>query len=683
LGPWHRVSCPSADWSYTNYHSLNLFTASSVGSGTVLLYPNVPGGQAHEGYATGTYALSGAFTFDLSLNPRYRPEHAGDEYRAGTIFHMSSSYALSLVSGSARDENGLVSGFRLQLQLGRSADVPPSSAVSGLAPSDLVFLSDDNSLVHNAWHRCVVRWGTQDMNDGSGSFVVDGVVRGTFVVPSGTIMPVASSGTNGPALLAVGNFLESSNSGSSRHIDVFGPSNSSAFGVVQLSSVDAPGFGTLTHQLNAEAHDLSIWRRYRTDVELAETGSAAPSVLDDVAFYMPPFFRQHSPIRRSLGGAGGIMVSPLASYDGTTEDPANVLMALSCEGHSINVENFLHDLASDVDPLVPGVVLTGSLDVADASSAMDALYANPQCCARNLLIVPCDDGAWVPCFDLIGSCLTGSRHADAAGRSDPSLVSLVGTVSTSSLLFGSVPDEATGSQESLAASLLGVTPDDWQAQPGPALAARFVAINAAIDAGSYIPSMHRDVPTFGYQRSRDDSTAAVTMFDVSNLYYGTRILPGTLVLSDPALTGSSGRMGVTLRDDGFGGLFRADSSTAWATWNSVGTVFYEEGLVVVRSPHLALFGKDGFEVSFRGERKVHVMRIDAVAPANQLNSSSNPAYRALPPSNRANEPDAGFVYVTGINFHDENLNVVARTQLAQPIMKRFGDRIAFSVKLDW
>jgi hypothetical protein len=64
---------------------------------------------------------------------------------------MSSSYALSLVSGSARDHNGRVAAFRLQLQLSHSADVAPSRAVPGTAPHDLVFLSDDNSLAFNRW----------------------------------------------------------------------------------------------------------------------------------------------------------------------------------------------------------------------------------------------------------------------------------------------------------------------------------------------------------------------------------------------------------------------------------------------------------------------------------------------------------------------------------------------------
>ena len=80
---------------------------------------------------------------------------------------------------------------------------------------------------------------------------------------------------------------------------------------------------------------------------------------------------------------------------------------------------------------------------------------------------------------------------------------------------------------------------------------------------------------------------------------------------------------------------------------------------------------------------MHVMRLDVIAPSNQLISSSNPSFRNVPATNNPNEYDSNFVYITGINFHDDNLNVVMKTQLAQPIVKRHSDKIAFKVKYDW
>jgi hypothetical protein len=155
------------------------------------MYPNIdgPASQAHAGYVSGTYSLSGAFSFDFYINPKYRPDSVDGNFKAGTIFHLSSSYALSLVSGSAKDENGRTIGYRLKLQLSHSADVAPSTAAAGTYPNDLIFLSDDNSLMWNRWHHVVVRWGTNLVNNGTGSFNIDAVDRGYFVVPSGTITP--------------------------------------------------------------------------------------------------------------------------------------------------------------------------------------------------------------------------------------------------------------------------------------------------------------------------------------------------------------------------------------------------------------------------------------------------------------------------------------------------------------
>lgn len=160
LMEYYRTSYPTAGWSYTNYNSLNFFKSNSVPTSSVLLYPSIENNNIpkHVGHVSGTYALSGGFSFDFYVNPRYKVDKNDSPYfKAGTIFHMSSSYCLSLVTGSRKDENGFPASFRLQLQLSHSADITPSNAVTGQYPNDLIFLSDDNSLDWNTWNRVVVR----------------------------------------------------------------------------------------------------------------------------------------------------------------------------------------------------------------------------------------------------------------------------------------------------------------------------------------------------------------------------------------------------------------------------------------------------------------------------------------------------------------------------------------------
>jgi len=186
-----------------------------------------------------------------------------------------------------------------------------------------------------------------------------------------------------------------------------------------------------------------------------------------------------------------------------------------------------------------------------------------------------------------------------------------------------------------------------------------------------------------FQRTRDDTSNEICVFDISNLFYGSRIKPNTFSITDPSISGSFGKLGITLRDDGYGNIYRADANTEHAKWNSVGNIFYNEGIVLVKTPNIPFFGKDKFETTFRGEHEVHVLKTDIVAPAGMINSSSNINYKLLSSSIDANEANESFVAITGINFHDDNLNVIMRTKFAQPVIKRNSDKILFRTKLDF
>ena len=206
------------------------------------------------------------------------------------------------------------------------------------------------------------------------------------------------------------------------------------------------------------------------------------------------------------------------------------------------------------------------------------------------------------------------------------------------------------------------------------------------DEGSYGPGVQRDMPLTIFQRTKDSSSNQVTFFDISNLYFGSRILPGSFEISDLSMTGSSGQVSVTLKDDGQGNIYRADSFTPHCVWNSVGNIFYNEGIVLIKSPHLYFFGKDAYEMSFSGEYRLHTSKYEILAPRGMLNSSSNPSFSRVENSISAsidpNEKDK-FVYISSLNLHDENLNVVAKAVLAQPVIKRENEKILFKVAFDF
>ena len=693
----HRVSYPSAHWAYTNYNCLSFYTSSTVPTSSVLLYPNVGGGPVHTGYVSGVYSLSGAFSFDFYLNPRFRSPIESVAFHAGTIFHLSSCYALSLVSGSRKDENGLVSGFRIKLQLSHSADQLPSVSTPGNKPNDLTFLSDDNALSYNHWHHVIVRWGTSVVNDGTGSFNIDGNDRGTFVVPSGTVSPatfVAASGS-GPDVLCVGNFFEGRNFSTGSLARFFAADPAQRDGLEELepeTGIESPNeFAAVygfRHPLNADVHDLSIKRYYMSNTDIATSASVGPKTIDSgsVAFYLPPFFVSTSSLRRAVAGYGGVPQTPFFAIDGTTDDPFNVAMSFGVNGHYINIENFLRDFANDTVPRTHHMTATLLDETAASTTANEFLYGQAYVRRRNTLIMPCDDGLFVPSFQLLVSESARQSYVDDLGVKEMSFVHLDDLVLTASLLLGSTYDldeDATDAHASdFLNELVGFTPENPGTAAGTAVLNHSRSVANSLNAGSFDAGVQMGAPLTIFQRTRDPSSNQITFFDISNIFYGKRIKPGSVVLRDSSLSGSGGVLDITLRDDGRGTMYRADCLTSASTWNSCGTCYYDEGLIVLKSPHLFFFGKEQYELSFRGEQGVHVLRVEAIAPANQLNSSSSPNFVRLSPSGRLLDDDE-HVVISQILYMDENYNVVMRSQLAQPLVKRTNERFLFRSKIDF
>ena len=182
--------------------------------------------------------------------------------------------------------------------------------------------------------------------------------------------------------------------------------------------------------------------------------------------------------------------------------------------------------------------------------------------------------------------------------------------------------------------------------------------------------------------TQDASSNEVVFFDISNLYYGNAIKPGSFEIYDNSLTGSEGAIGIRLKDNGHGSLYRADCKTKVAEWNNVGNIFYEEGLVLIKSPHLVYYGKDYHQIKFKGEQNIHTMIINVPAYKNMFNSSSNPTYVSDYSADKSSEVKEG-VCITSVNIHDNNLNIIMRANFAQPIFKTKDDEFIIRLKEDF
>jgi len=784
LFPFYSGKYRSCEWSYPNYHTINFFTSSDVPTSSVLIYPAASGTARPVAITEGNpegfpYSPHDSFSFEFWINPRYTADNAESAYTAGTILHLSSSYAISLVTGSSRDEDEIPTGFRIMLQLSESANIPPSS-VDLNSPPELVFVSSDNSLTYNNWHHVAIRWGGLQVNAGTGSFVIDGKINEEFCLPYASVMPMSfDPPISDPDGLFVGNFFEqitpaavvsrffnvnaAYNDGIISFFPIFAETRSievSDSSIVKLTVVNEAGPGInlvvdldfkhvpgnpaagiptagtvfsftdyasntvtitfvegvaednqisidslastedaiealknaintlideffsasssgkiltvtglsyafsdddaafsdpptdsyyLRHPLNAEIHEIKIYNTYRSvDSIISGSKTSVTEITDDLLFYLPPFFTKTTAKRN-------VLQTPFQSARTSTNDPFNVALSFGIGGREINLPNFLKEFVQETHPRL--LYLTASeiaYGVNEGKTANDLLYESPNLRKANLTILPNDNGLFYPNYTLLSLDPENSdRFVNRFGEIEYSKIRLDDMVSLESIAKGTPSDDDAGG------FLLGeiATPEDPGLAPGNIL----TILN----------------------RTRDTSSNEVVFFDASNLYYGNQIKVNSLTICDPSLTGSGGKVSICLKDNGIGGLYRADCLTKQANWNEVGAILYEEGLLTIKSPNLPMFGKDRWDIEFDGEHNVYVMEVNIPCAKGQFNSSSNPNWQALYASDDANLVEDKFCYITGLNLHDENFNVIARMNLAQPVVKKESDKYLFRVKIDF
>jgi hypothetical protein len=428
-----------------------------------------------------------------------------------------------------------------------------------------------------------------------------------------------------------------------------------------------PNAYALDHPLNAEVHELKIWNEYRTEPQLSSTmADGIEDINETLLFYLPPFFTKETRQR-------DVMLTPFQTMRSSTDDPFNVAMSFGVGGHLLNLENFTREMVKGEFPILMN--LSGSTIDVTTTGEMEAnelLNLDPQIRKRNLTILPCDNGKFVPDFTILASGtydtrpyeyqdLPTSKFVNDYGTLDYSKVSLRNMVPEEMMQPGLISIASDGTDDtatdSIFAQVAGSTPENPGVAPGSVLAI--------------------------LQRTRDTSSNEVVFFDSSNLFYGQKIKARSFKIVDNDVTGSAGKVKITLRDNGFGVLYRADAATKHATWAATGNILYEEGIAVITNPCIPYFGKEQFSINMEGVQNVHVMEVLVPCSAGLVNSSSNPNFESLKAGLAASDDDTDFVYITGLNFHDENLNIIARTNLAQPVAKRDADSIAFRIKVDF
>lgn len=195
---------------------------------------------------------------------------------------------------------------------------------------------------------------------------------------------------------------------------------------------------------------------------------------------------------------------------------------------------------------------------------------------------------------------------------------------------------------------------------------------------------YRFLPIPNYEFNKYKKTMFNVLFDISNQYYGERIEPKSFNLKDVNLGCTNNKVSITILDNGAGQLFRNDCKTKVAEWNYIGHVFYDEGIVNILNPFVYNLGMNNFTLDFYSKYNMYVNEINIPVVAGTANKSFNNTYdSSLRHDNSSLNSDEPFVYITDINIHDENLNVVAKAKMAHPIPKKNTDNLLIRLKMDF
>ena len=183
--------------------------------------------------------------------------------------------------------------------------------------------------------------------------------------------------------------------------------------------------------------------------------------------------------------------------------------------------------------------------------------------------------------------------------------------------------------------------------------------------------------------------STVGMFRVINIpqiYYDRGILTGSLTASDWDAFGDLR----TIYDNGRGGLYSGSLSGTL-----VGNIFYSEGIACLYKADLLTFGAgsstdDKWRVSLKGTHKIPVKIFNCRAPAGELNATNNPTFYDVPTSGKYKNERQVFLsgssrktYITKVGLYNENHELVAVCNVAQPIRKNLDEDILFRIRLDW
>lgn len=176
----------------------------------------------------------------------------------------------------------------------------------------------------------------------------------------------------------------------------------------------------------------------------------------------------------------------------------------------------------------------------------------------------------------------------------------------------------------------------------------------------------------------------INIVDIPVVYFNSKIQKKSLVLKDNKVSNISQNQKITIKDDGYGLLYRGDCLTKHADWNYVGNIIYTKGLLVINNITLTNYLDNELDCTFNTNSILNVQEINIPLDYDEINYSQNNSYDSdLRKNEFAINSENPFVYITDVFLHDENFNIVSKSKIINPIKKSDDDRFLIRLRMDY
>lgn len=658
-------------YGFTNYNCIGFVTSSMTNIDTGLIY--------NQNNVEDVYSFVTSFFLKA-------PKKTSSEFHPGTIFHIDNVVSVSLVSGSNIDKYGNVSSFKIVSQIGDSNEISPDRFVyssDSLASNQVIYsdfsknvaYTESDPIEKEAWYHIVVSYTRERSNTYHRIYVNESKKGESIGDPVSLSRGATNSFGNKNSHVVIGNKISASTSYDGFFINEFEENQK----YTSLGYTSDPS-STFESPFRGEVHEICFWSNISENIPVSRvfddkgtTQKGNSSGLGYPKFYLPFLFEAVSKQK--------VNRQPISNADSVVLKKApheNFLVSNGMRFPSVNITSFLkaYDLNTN-STYYPRCV--GMEEVNDLSSHPDfnsSNYSNfhdiasqiPQYFIRNNLVRSCDNGTFSHDYleyeNIISNTNGNFQYLSSSlGVGNPGHVLIKNYVTSSQTTVPQFKDVSSMDNNLYSENFI-------QVLGNPVFDKN---INNLIQR----PADH--VP-FTKHFSGFDHSNLVTYIDIPSMFYSQQIHPGTFQIVDNSISGSDGMLTYKIKDNGLGALYR-DDAAASDTRNRCGFILYDRGVVVLTHPSLCMIGKEDFEISFRGEHDLNVININAHAGKYEFNNSLGSNYNQI--GKKGEEDNSSpITLITGVEYLDENLNVVMKSSFSQPIEKREFDEILFRSRID-